>query len=118
MRDQRFNDLPADRHQRIERGARLLEDHRHDVAADRRHSGLIQGCDVASVKFDRAATPARDRWQQAHDGPRGQALAATALADQRQRLAAPIVKLMRSTTGASPIVTRRSLTLSSGHAHS
>ena len=88
MGDQRFSDLPADRHQRVERGGRFLEDHRHHVTADRRHPGLVEPRDVASLELDRAGAPVRDRRQQAHDGARRQALAAAALAHQCQRLAA------------------------------
>ena len=87
MRGERLHDLLADCHQWIERGGRFLKDHGHRIAADRRHGRVSEFCDVASLKSDPAADASHRRRQQAHHGAGGQALAATAFADQRQRLA-------------------------------
>ena len=87
---QRLGDLAADGQHRVERGHRLLEDHRDLVAADPAHLGPAQPEQVAALEADRAAREAagRDR-DQAQDRERGDALAAAALADHAQGLAAP-----------------------------
>ena len=84
----RLGDLAAHRHHRIQRGHRLLEDHRDRVAADAAHLGLGQGQQVAPVEPDVAGLdPRRRRGQQALDRERGDALAAARFADHRERLA-------------------------------
>ena len=47
--------LAADGEDRVERGHRLLKDHRDLRAADRAHLGLVQLQQIASVEGDRAA---------------------------------------------------------------
>ena len=89
VQDQRLADLPADGHDRIERGHRLLEDHGDLVAADAAHGGLVEGDEVDAVEPDGAADDAAGRiGDQAHQGERGDALAAAGFADDGQRLAA------------------------------
>src|SRR5262249_12947769 len=79
----------ADPHHRIERGHRLLKDHRHPVAPDAAHLLLIEREQVGAFQRHRAADDlARRVGHQAHDGERAHALAAAGFADDRQRLAA------------------------------
>ncbi|CUK21701.1 Uncharacterised protein [Achromobacter sp. 2789STDY5608615] len=79
---QRLHDGVADRHARVERGERILEDEL-DVPAQRLHGAAAQRADVLAVEFDRAAA-ALDQLQQRAAGG---GLAAAGLAHQRQRLA-------------------------------
>ena len=89
MQPNRLGDLVADPHHRVERGHRLLEDHRDAVAADRAHLGLVEAEQVGAFERHAAADdPARRIRHQPHDRQRGDALAAAGLADDRQRLAA------------------------------
>ena len=89
MQANRFGDLVADPHHRVERGHRLLENHRDAVAADRAHLGLVEAEQVGAFEHHGAADdPARRIGHQPHDRQRGHALAAAGLADDRQRLAA------------------------------
>ena len=57
MRPDRFRELLADAQDRIERGHRLLEDHRDAIAADRPHPGLSSV--VSSVPPSLIEPPAR-----------------------------------------------------------
>ena len=83
-----LGDLLADREERVQRGHRLLEDHRDVVAADRLHLGSVSAEQVAAVEADRAADDAARRvGDQAQDRQRGHALAAAGFADDAQRLA-------------------------------
>jgi len=84
---QRLGDLAADRVQRVQRGHRLLEDHRQPVAAQRAPGGLGLADQFAPVQPQRAGQ-LRALGQQAHQRQRGQALAAAGFADQAQGLAA------------------------------
>jgi hypothetical protein len=85
----RLADLLADAEHRVERGHRLLEDHRQLVAAHVAHRGLVERQQVAAVERDRAADDASRRIRhQAHDRKRGHALAAARFADDGQGLAA------------------------------
>ena len=84
-----FGDLVADPHHRIERGHRLLKDHRDPVAADLAHLGIAEFQQVGAFEGDRAADDAAGRvGHQPHDRQRADALAAAGFADDRQRLAA------------------------------
>ena len=88
MPQQAFDDLLADREGRVERGHRLLEDHRHGVAAQVLHVACRGTDQLAALEADRAAADAPGRiGHQAHDRERGHALAAARLADDGERLA-------------------------------
>src|SRR2546423_1648258 len=80
---QHLADLEADGEHWIERAHRLLEDHRQLAAAQRRQITSLQ--QIAPAVED-AALPTDGRvllWQQAHDGKRGDRLAAARLAHER-----------------------------------
>jgi hypothetical protein len=65
----RLGDLAADAHERVERGHRLLEDHRHVRAAELRGLRLAEPDDVAVVAADGDPAGRRERvGQEAHDG--------------------------------------------------
>ena len=88
MQAQRFGDLVADRNHRVERGHRLLEDHRDRLPRIARISASLEAEQVGAFERHRAADdPARRVRHQPHDRQRGHALAAAGLADDRQRLA-------------------------------
>ena len=74
----------ADRHPRIERRERVLEDHLH-LPAHPPQRGAAELGDLLAVEVDRAP---RDR-EQAGDQPRERGLPATGLADEAQGLATP-----------------------------
>ena len=83
-----LGDLLADRVDRVQRGHRLLEDHRDLVAADRAHLALgeleqILARRRAPRPFD---APGRMR-DEPHDRERGHALAAARFADDAERAA-------------------------------
>ncbi len=89
----RLGDLVADGEHRIERGHRLLEDHRHFVAAHATHRlgrelGEVAGDAVAEAEVERAA---RDRaaaqFDEAHQAERGHRLARARFAHHRDGLA-------------------------------
>ena len=80
--------LRADGVGRVEARHRLLEDHRHPVAAQARHLALGQRQELAPVEAQPAGATRRGARQQAHDRERGHRLAAARLADQARRLAA------------------------------
>ena len=93
MQADRLGDLVADPHHRVERGHRLLEDHRDAVAADRAHLVFVEAEKIGAFEHDGAADDlARRVRHQAHDRKRGHALAAAGLADDGQRLAATDVE--------------------------
>src|SRR4029450_10584961 len=79
---QGFADDFASTHPRVERSVGILKDHLQ-AAAPRAHRGAVQAPDVLAFKPDRAAR----RFDQAQDRLSGRRLAATALADEAQRLA-------------------------------
>ena len=84
----RLGDLPAHRVERIERGHRLLEDHRDLVAAHPLHVGLGQLEQVPALEADLAADDAPGRVRhQAQDGECRHAFPAPRFADHAQRLA-------------------------------
>ena len=85
----RLAHLAADGEQRIERGHRLLEDHRDLVAADALHLGLAELEQVLALEADGAADDAAGRvCHQAQNRQRRHALAAARFAHHAQRLAA------------------------------
>ena len=85
----RLADLAAHRQQRVERGHRLLEDHRDVVAADALHFAFAELQQIGAFKADCAADdPPRRVGDEAQDGQRGHALAAPGLPDDAQGLAA------------------------------
>jgi hypothetical protein len=85
----RLADLPADRVERVERGHRLLEDHRDVVAADALHLAFAELEQVPALEADRTADDAAGRvGDQAQDGKRRHALAAARFAHDAQGLAA------------------------------
>ena len=76
--------LVADGENRIERGHRVLEHHRHRRAAQGLALARSQAQEIASVEQDRAGDDAgRRRRQNPHDRPHRHALAAAGFADQR-----------------------------------
>ena len=82
-----LDDLVADGEARIERGHRLLEDHRQPVAAQVAQ-GLVGHLEqIEAVEPDRAGDLGRVFRQQPHDGERRHALAAAGFADQAERRA-------------------------------
>ena len=84
---QRLRDLEPDRQHGIERGHRFLEDHRDRVAADLLHLRFVERHQVAPIKEHAAGGDAPVRLgHEAHDRERGDALAASGFADQRQGL--------------------------------
>src|SRR5207249_7897463 len=83
-----LGDLLAHREDRIERGHRLLEDHRDFLAADLAHLRRRQVQEVPAVVEDLAFDDAAGRLgDQPHDAEGGHALAAARLAHHAQRLA-------------------------------
>ena len=86
------------RHARIERRERVLEDHLH-LAPQRtqaRDAAAIATSTTEPSRLRNRISPAR-RLDGAQDAARSRRLAAAALADQRQRLALPDVELTSST---------------------
>jgi hypothetical protein len=84
-----LGDLLADRHGRVERGHRLLEDHRDGVAANAAHLVLGELRDIASLEHYFATTdPRAGVRQQAQDREGGHALAAARFTDDGKRLVA------------------------------
>ena len=88
MGAQHLVDLAADRHHRIERRHRLLEDHRHGGGAQLPQAAVAGGEQFLADQLDAAAgRHQRALLQQAHHRQRGHRLARAAFADQAQRLA-------------------------------
>ena len=83
----RLRQLAPYRQHRVQRGHRLLEDHPDAVASDIAHRLLILREQILVHKADAPAhDTARRAGNEAHDGERGDALAAAALTHQRERL--------------------------------
>ena len=82
-----FGELRADRQQRVERGHRLLEDHRDLAAADRPDLILAERQQVAAGEVDAALDAAGRGWHEPEDGERADRLAAAGFADHRDGLA-------------------------------
>ena len=87
MRADRLADLVADREQRVQRGHRVLQDHRDPPAAHLLHLliGFLQ--QILALEHHPAADDARGGRQHAHDGESEGALAGAGFADDAQRLA-------------------------------
>ncbi len=88
MGAQHFVDLAADRHHRIERRHRLLEDHRHGGGAQLPQPAVAGGEQFLADQFD-AARGRRQRalLQQPHHRQRRDGFARAAFADHAQRFA-------------------------------
>src|SRR5712691_508466 len=82
MRLDRFGDLITDAEDRIERGHRLLEDHRDVVAANLLHLLLRELEQILAPELDLALGDLRVLLQQPHDRQRADALAAARLPHQ------------------------------------
>ena len=80
----RLDDLVADRVGRVERGHRLLEDHRHAVAAQVPARAVALAAQIPAVEHDLALDIRLSGRQKAHDGERGHALAAAGFADDAE----------------------------------
>src|SRR5258705_2670356 len=76
-----LDDLLADGETRIERGHRLLKNHRQPVAAQIAQGLVGHLKQVKTVETDRAGDFSALFRQQAHDSQRGDALSAAAFAD-------------------------------------
>ena len=88
VRAQNLVDLAANRHHRIERRHRLLEDHRHLRRAELPQAAVGRGENLFADQLDAAAgRNQRALRQQTHRGQRGHRLARAAFADEAQRLA-------------------------------
>jgi len=85
--DQHLADLVADRHDRIEAGRRLLEDHRQMIAADVAHARLGERMEGRATQVHGAGGDAPSGGEQTHAGQGGHRLAAAGLAHQGQGLA-------------------------------
>jgi hypothetical protein len=86
---QRFGDLVADRHHRIQREHRLLEDHRHAAAPHVAHLGFGKLRQLDAVQRHRPADDLRSVRQEPHDRKRGERFAAPGFAQQRESLPWP-----------------------------
>jgi len=80
----RLGDLLAAGEDGVERGHRLLEDHRDVVAAERPHLILGELEEVAALEQDPAGDVAAVARQQPHDAERGDALATARLTDDAE----------------------------------
>src|SRR5437762_6433698 len=87
MHADRLGHLIADREERVQRGHRVLQDHRDPAAADLLHLLVGFPQQVFALEHHPAADDAGSRRQHAQDGERERALAGTRLADNAQRLA-------------------------------
>ena len=86
--DQRLGDLAADLHDRVERGHRVLEDHRHLRAPDRAHLLLGVSGDVGALVVHVAVADHVALGQQPHDRAGQDRLARARLAHDAEGLAA------------------------------
>ncbi|MCY1178464.1 hypothetical protein D9M73_188120 [compost metagenome] len=88
MQQEDLVDLLFDVVQRVERSHRLLEDHRHAVAANAPHLFLVEGQQVVTLEQDAAArVPGQGVGQQAQDRMRRHRFAGAAFTHQRQGFA-------------------------------
>ena len=88
MRADRLDELPFDRHDRVQRGHRLLEDHRDIAAAHAPHGGFGQRRKFPAGKRNRARHDARHvARQEPHDGERRHRLAGAGFAGDAEGLA-------------------------------
>ena len=84
-----LGDLAPDRPRRVQRRHRVLEDHRHVVAAHVLHLLLAEGAEVTAEQVDRAAHDVADVREQLHDREPGRRFPAAGLADEADALSAP-----------------------------
>ncbi len=95
MQPDGLGNLLPDRENRVERGHRLLEDHRDIRPAHALHLRVTQLVDIndltvtAAQEHFLAADLSARLFQQAHQRQRGDRFTGTGLANNRQRLAAP-----------------------------
>src|ERR1700733_5726942 len=82
-----LGDLPADRHGRVQRGHRVLENDPDLVAADLADLVVLQLDEIAPVEPDLASRDVGPVGKQPHDRHRGHRLAASRLADDPDGLA-------------------------------
>src|SRR6202035_5802763 len=82
----RLRYLATDGPRRVERGHRILEDHRDLVAADPSHLSLIEADKVAAVQADRASGDVADLGEEVQHRKADSRLAAARLAHQAQAL--------------------------------
>jgi len=87
MRPQGLPDLESDRADGVQRGERVLEDHRYPASADPSHLRLGQRCQVDVAEPQRSALAGRPGGQQAQQRQRGHRLAGAGLTDKRGDLA-------------------------------
>ena len=88
VNEQRLHHLQSDRQHRIERGHRLLEDHRDVAAADLPHRLVVEAQQIAILEQDPSLLHPRGCGrQQAHHRQRGYRLARSAFADDGHDLA-------------------------------
>ena len=87
MAAHRLADLPPDRIDRIERRHRLLEDHRHQAAAQIAQRSRPHRQDIVSVDTNGPLDAGAPRRQQAHQRPQRDTFAGTRLAQNAQDLA-------------------------------
>src|ERR1700728_699819 len=88
MDAQGLRDLLTDRHRRVERGLRVLEDHRDFVAADRPQIGLAEPYKLEAAELDRAFDDVAAVREQAEQRKACHRLAGAGLANESERLAA------------------------------
>ena len=86
VRRDRLGDLHADPHRGVQRPGRVLEDHRHVLAAVPAQLAVAQPDHLGAAQPRRAADRGGPR-QQAHDGAAADRLARARLADDRERAA-------------------------------
>ena len=86
MQPQRLRDLRPRGRGRVEHDLRLLEEHRDAAATDRVQLGFGLRQHVVVTEPDRAARDLEAARQEAHQRERGEALAASGLADEREHL--------------------------------
>ena len=84
VQPQSLGDLFADGVDRVERGQRVLEDHRRVLAADGAHFALREARQLAAAQGDGIGLDRRFRRRQAQQGQGDAGLAAAALADHGQ----------------------------------
>ena len=87
MQADRLRDLLADSQNRIERGHRVLKDHRDLVAANPAHLGFALLRQAFAVECDSVGGDGGGTRQQSHDRKRGDRLSGTGFADDSERLA-------------------------------
>ena len=86
MQPQRLGDLITDSQHRVEARHRLLKDDADVIATNRAHFSVAQPQQIPALKADRAGDLARRLGNEPQDRHGGDGLAATAFADDRERL--------------------------------